>query len=350
MSRKSRQPDGFSYGITGTPTARELEHRIAALESGRHCVITPSGQAALMMTVMAFVRGGDHLLVSAASYGAIKTFANNWLARMGVEVEIYRPDIGAEIETLLRPTTRMICLEAPGTVTMEMPDITAIAEIARKRGVLTMMDNTWASPLGFKPLEQGVDFSVEAATKFLGGHSDLLMGSISMNDSGHYDVLRETQSIMGQQVSPDDCFLVMRGMETLKLRVQSQSQSTLQVAQWLAKQEHVAELLYPPLDSDPGHTRWKAHFKTNGCLFSMVLAPRPERAFHAFFDSLQHFVIGASWGGVHSLAAYYPAPLQKDRLFARTDQPVIRLSIGLEDTDLLMHDLQRALMAYAAQR
>ncbi|WP_238891867.1 cystathionine beta-lyase [Achromobacter insuavis] len=350
VNRKHRQPDGFSYGVTGTPTARLLEDRIAALEGGRHCVITPSGAAALMTVVMGFVRGGDHLLLSAACYGALKTFGEKWLAHMGVDVELYDPSIGAGIEALIRPATRMICIEAPGTVTMEMADVPAIAAAARRHGVLTMMDNTWASPLGFQPLAHGVDFSVEAATKFFGGHSDVLMGSISMNDAGHYAVLRETQSILGQQVSPDDCFLVLRGLETLALRLRAQSDATLRVAEWLQAQPQVERLLYPPLPSDPSHALWQRDFRTNGCLFSMVLAPAPEAAFNGFFDSLRHFAIGASWGGVHSLAAYYPAGLQAGRAFPATDRPIVRLSIGLEDVDTLKDDLRTALAAYQAQR
>lgn len=350
VNRKHRQPDGFSYGVTGTPTARLLEDRIAALEGGRHCVITPSGAAALMTVVMGFVRGGDHLLLSAACYGALKTFGEKWLAHMGVDVELYDPSIGAGIEALIRPATRMICIEAPGTVTMEMVDVPAIAAAARRHGVLTMMDNTWASPLGFQPLAHGVNFSVEAATKFFGGHSDVLMGSISMNDADHYAVLRETQSILGQQVSPDDCFLVLRGLETLALRLRAQSDATLRVAEWLQSQPQVERLLYPPLPSDPGHGLWKRDFRTNGCLFSMVLAPAPEAAFNGFFDSLRHFAIGASWGGVHSLAAYYPAGLQAGRAFPATDRPIVRLSIGLEDVDTLKDDLRGALAAYQAQR
>lgn len=350
VNRKHRQPDGFSYGVTGTPTARLLEDRIAALEGGRHCVITPSGAAALMTVVMGFVRGGDHLLLSAACYGALKTFGEKWLAHMGVDVELYDPSIGAGIEALIRPATRMICIEAPGTVTMEMADVPAIAAAARRHGVLTMMDNTWASPLGFQPLAHGVDFSVEAATKFFGGHSDVLMGSISMNDADHYAVLRETQSILGQQVSPDDCFLVLRGLETLALRLRAQSDATLRVAEWLQSQPQVERLLYPPLPSDPGHGLWQRDFRTNGCLFSMVLAPAPEAAFNGFFDSLRHFAIGASWGGVHSLAAYYPAGLQSGRAFPATDRPIVRLSIGLEEVDTLKDDLRGALAAYQAQR
>lgn len=350
VNRKHRQPDGFSYGVTGTPTARLLEDRIAALEGGRHCVITPSGAAALMTVVMGFVRGGDHLLLSAACYGALKTFGEKWLAHMGVDVELYDPSIGAGIEALIRPATRMICIEAPGTVTMEMADVPAIAAAARRHGVLTMMDNTWASPLGFQPLAHGVDFSVEAATKFFGGHSDVLMGSISMNDADHYAVLRETQSILGQQVSPDDCFLVLRGLETLALRLRAQSDATLRVAEWLQAQPQVERLLYPPLPSDPGHGLWQRDFRTSGCLFSMVLAPAPEAAFNGFFDSLRHFAIGASWGGVHSLAAYYPAGLQAGRAFPATDRPIVRLSIGLEEVDTLKDDLRGALAAYQAQR
>ncbi|AHC47409.1 cystathionine beta-lyase [Achromobacter xylosoxidans] len=350
VNRKHRQPDGFSYGVTGTPTARLLEDRIAALEGGRHCVITPSGAAALMTVVMGFVRGGDHLLLSAACYGALKTFGEKWLAHMGVDVELYDPSIGAGIEALIRPATRMICIEAPGTVTMEMADVPAIAAAARRHGVLTMMDNTWASPLGFQPLAHGVDFSVEAATKFFGGHSDVLMGSISMNDADHYAVLRETQSILGQQVSPDDCFLVLRGLETLALRLRAQSDATLRVAEWLQAQPQVERLLYPPLPSDPGHGLWQRDFRTNGCLFSMMLAPAPEAAFNGFFDSLRHFAIGASWGGVHSLAAYYPAGLQAGRAFPATDRPIVRLSIGLEEVDTLKDDLRGALAAYQAQR
>ncbi|MCD0503357.1 trans-sulfuration enzyme family protein, partial [Bordetella petrii] len=218
----------------------------------------------------------------------------------------------------------------------------------RRHGVLTMMDNTWASPLGFQPLAHGVDFSVEAATKFFGGHSDVLMGSISMNNAEHYAVLRETQSILGQQVSPEDCFLVLRGLETLELRVRAQSAATLDIARWLQAQPQVARMLYPPLEGDAGHALWKRDFKTNGCLFSMVLQPAPEAAFSGFFDTLRHFSIGASWGGVHSLAAYYPAPLQAGRVFPATDQPIVRLSIGLESPDILKADLGAALKAYSA--
>lgn len=347
VGRKSRQPDGYSYGITGTPTARLLERRIADLEGAQHCIVVPSGASALMTTLMAFVRGGDHILISDSCYGALKSFGRQWLAKMGIEVEFYPPTIDSAIEALIRPNTRMICIEAPGTVTMEMQDIDAITAIARRRGVLTMMDNTWATPVFFKPLEHGVDFAIEAATKFLGGHSDLLMGSIALNDCEHYAVLRETQSILGQSTSPEDCFLVQRGLDTLELRVREQGRKALNVARWLEQQPLVREVLFPALESNAGYSIWREQFTGNGCLMSMVLEPAEEEStFGAFFNALRHFPIGASWGGTHSLVAYYPASQQATRQYSPTDQPIIRLSIGLEDEALLRDDLQQALRAY----
>ncbi|MFS2222560.1 cystathionine beta-lyase [Pantoea sp. B65] len=346
INRKSRQPDGYSYGITGTPTSRQLERRVAELENARHCVVLPSGQAALMTAVMAFVRGGDHLLISDSCYGALKTFARKWLSQMGVEVEFYPPTIDAGIEALIRPNTRMICLEAPGTVTMEMQDVAAIVATAKKYGVKTMMDNTWASPLYYRPLDQGIDLSIEAATKMFGGHSDLLMGTISLNDADDYAILRETQSILGQNTSPEDCFLVLRGLDTFALRLQHQSASTREVAAWLAEQPQIEQVLFPVLESDPGHAIWKQQFSGNGCLFSFIFKPAAEGAISAFFNALQHFPIGASWGGTHSLIAYYPASQQQARAFTPTQEAIIRISIGLEDADLLIADLQQALEAW----
>lgn len=350
-ARRQRQPDGFSYGVTGTPTARLLEDRIAELENGKHCIVTPSGAAALMTAVMAYVRAGDHLLLSAACYSTLMSLADRWLSKLGVAVEYFSPLAGgADIEALIRPNTRMICLESPGSLTMEMSDVPAIAQIARKHGVLTMMDNTWASPLSFRPLDHGVDFSVEAVTKFFSGHSDVLMGSITTNDPAHYTVLRDAQSILGQQVSPDDCFLVLRGLETYPLRLRTQSEASYRIATWLASQPLVERVWYPPLPSDPGHALWKRDYHHAGCLFSLQLAPADESAYHAFFDALTHFSIGASWGGVHSLAAFYPADMQRTRDYPATDQALIRLSIGLEDSALLQADLDAALTAFGARR
>lgn len=350
INRKSRQPDGYSYGITGTPTARLLEQEIAGLEGARHCAVTPSGQAALCLAVMAFVRGGDHLLISAASYGALKTYADKWLARLGVEVEYYPADISGEITDYIRPNTKMICLEAPGTVTMEMADIPAITAAAARQGVMTMMDNTWASPLGFRPLEHGVDLCVEAATKFFGGHSDLLLGAVATNNFEYFSQLRETQSIMGLQTSPDDCFLVLRGLETFELRYRRQSENALAIASWLQKQSAVREVLFPCLPGDQGYEIWKRDFAAGGCLFSFTLQQDNEQAYSAFFGALEHLALGASWGGVHGLIAFYPAQMQRERVFPRTDRAIIRLSAGLEDPALIIQDLQAALRAYDEAR
>ncbi|MGY2289536.1 cystathionine beta-lyase [Pseudomonas sp. SDO528_S397] len=345
-ARKKRQPDGYSYGITGTPTARGLERRIADLEHARHCVVTSSGQAALVAVIMGVVRAGDHLLVSDSAYGGLKAFASGWLAGLGVDVQFYPPTVDAQIEALIKPNTKMICIEAPGTITMEMQDVDAIVEVARRHSVLTMMDNTWASPLFFRPLDHGIDFSVEAATKWFGGHSDVLMGAISLNNFAHYEVLRQTQSTLGLAVSPEDCFLVQRGLDTYPLRLHQQSSHALKVARWLESHPQVTQVLFPALESHPGHAVWKAQFKGSGCLFSFILKPAPEQAFGAFFNALEHFPIGASWGGTHSLVAYYPATQQQARAHCFTDQPILRISIGLEDPDVLIADLDNALRQY----
>ncbi|WP_109481319.1 cystathionine beta-lyase [Paraburkholderia sp. C35] len=349
VGRKSRQPDGYSYGLTGTPTNRELETRIADLEGARHCVVVSSGQAALIASVLPFVKAGDHVLISDASYGGLKAFAHDWLARLGVQIGVYPADIGSQIVEWVQPNTRMICIESPGTISMEMPDVRAIVAVARARKILTMMDNTWASPLAFRPLEHGIDMSVEAATKFFGGHSDLLMGAVSTNDFALYEQLREAQATIGLAASADDCFLALRGLETFRLRFEQQSRDTLQVAHWLERHPGVDRVLFAPLESHPGHAIWKRDFSGSGCLFSFILKPGPEDAIAALFNSLKTFSIGASWGGTRSLIAFYPASIQRARKFPPTDQAIIRVSIGLEDVESLIADLDHGLTQYAAQ-
>ena len=345
-NRKSRQPDGYSYGLTGNPTSRELERRIAALENGNHCVVVPSGQSALMTTVMGFVRAGDHILISDSCYGALKTFGRKWLASMGVEVEFYAPTAGSDIEALVRPNTKFICMESPGTVTMEIQDVDGIVEVARRHSIRTMIDNTWASPLFFKPLDHGVDFCIESATKMFGGHSDLLLGAIIMNNHDDYAVLRETQSILGQNTSPEDCYLVLRGLETFELRMRHQCASTLKVVRWLSAQPQVDQIFFPALESDPGYALWKKNYTGSGCLFSFTFKKESDEAVSAFFNALKVFPIGASWGGTHSLIAYYPAAQQQARLFTPTRNAIVRVAVGLQDPDLLIKDLAGALEAW----
>lgn len=344
--RKENLFDGYTYGTTGTPTSRELEARIAALEGGGHCVVVPSGQAALCLTVLAFAKAGDHVLIADCAYGPLKNFAREWMQGLGVECTFYPPSIGAGIADLITPRTRLVTMESPGSVTMEMQDVPAIAAAARKAGAISIADNTWATPLGFRPLDCGVDIVVEAASKQFGGHSDVLLGAITTRDRALYERLRRSQSVIGLPVSPDDCFLVLRGLETLALRVEAQGRAALKIAGFLAQQPEVAEVFYPPLPGARGHELWMRDFKARGCVMSFALAASVgQSAVEAFFAALEVFAIGASWGSVHSLAGYYPAAEQSSRTHAITESAVVRLSIGLEGDERLQADLEKAFAA-----
>lgn len=345
VDRKARIPDGYTYGVTGTPTHRQLEARIAALDKARHCLVVPSGQAAVSLVMLTLLKAGDHLLMSDASYGPAHDFAAR-LMHLGVEVERYDPCGGADIATAIRPNTRLIWLESPGTVTMEVQDVPAIVAQAKARGVLTAIDNSWASPLYYSPLSQGVDLCIHACSKHMGGHSDLLMGSISSNDVALHSALRTLQSCMGQAVSADDCFLVQRGLDTMALRLEAQSAKALRIAEFLQTHPMLREVLHPALASFHTHPLWRSQFTGSGSLFSLVLQDAPLDAFRAFFNALQHIAIGASYGGMHSLAAFYPAQHQASRRFSTVKAPVIRLAIGLEDEALLMDELGRSLARF----
>jgi len=347
--RKENLYDGYTYGTTGTPTSRELEVRIGELEGGKHCVVVPSGQAALCLVLLAFARAGDHVLIADSAYGPLKTFARDWMRGLGVECCFYPPAIGGEISKLITPNTRLVMMESPGSVTMEMQDVPAIAAAARNAGAISVVDNTWGTPLAFRPLSCGVDLVVEAASKQFGGHSDVLLGAITTNERMLYEKLRRSQSVIGLPVSPDDCFLVLRGLETLAVRVEAQGRAAMEVAAWLAQQREVAEVFYPPLPQSGGHELWKRDFRESGCVMAFALAPRvDDEAMAAFFNALEVFTIGASWGSVHSLAGYYPAAEQAARLHPATQSAVVRLSIGLEGHEAQIADLQRAFAACRA--
>lgn len=345
VNRRTRLPDGFSYGTTGTPTQRALETRIAELDGAAHCVVFPSGQAAICSALLALLKKGDHLLMTDAAYGLAKSFAVERLQALGIEVEFYPPRIGADIERLVRPNTRLIWLESPGTVTMEVEDVPAITAVARARGVLTAIDNTWASPLGFAALAHGVDLCIHACTKYMGGHSDVLMGSIATNDEGLYKSLRGLQSQMGLAVSPEDCFLVARGLDTMQVRMERQATSAQLIAERLAAHRLVRRMLFPALPGAPDHALWARDFKQSGCVLSLQLLDGPYDAYRALFGNLKLFSIGASWGGVRSIAAFYPAEELAKRNFCDVQGPVIRLSIGLDDPQALLDELQGALRA-----
>jgi cysteine-S-conjugate beta-lyase len=346
VARRQRLPDGFSYGTTGTPTQRLLEGRIAALDKATHCVVLPSGIAAICATLLTFLKAGDHLLMTDAAYGQAKTFALERLAAFGVDVEFYPPRIGAGIARLMRPNTRLVWMESPGTVTMELDDVPAMAAVAKAHGVLTAIDNTWASPLGFSPLEHGVDLCIHACTKYMGGHSDVMMGSVSTNDSGLYKSLRGLQSMMGLAVSAEDCFLVSRGLDTLQVRLERQSASARMIAEQLARHPLVRQVLFPALSTAPDHALWARDFSLSGCLMSLQLADAPYAAHRAFFSELKLFSIGASWGGVRSIASFYQAEELDKRQHCEIRGPVMRVSIGLEAPQDLLDELLGALRTF----
>ncbi|WP_295851522.1 PLP-dependent aspartate aminotransferase family protein [uncultured Xylophilus sp.] len=342
-TRKERLFDGYTYGVTGTPTTRVLEDRVAELEGARHCIALPSGQAALCLVALSLLSAGDHMLVADSAYGPLRTFARDYLQRFGITCETFDPEAGSAIAQRLKPHTKAIFLESPGSITMEMQDIPAIVQAARAAGVRTVLDNSWASPLGFRAVPAGVDVVVEAASKLFGGHSDLLLGTVATDDRGLYESFRTTQSVLGQAVSAEDCFLALRGMETLELRYRHQCAAALQVAHALAGHDLVQDVLFPPRPGDRGHARWSASFTVGGCVLSFVPRLPSEAAVHRFFDALQVFRIGASWGGTHSLAAYYPAAEQARRQHCRIDSGIVRLSVGVEPTEDLIADLDQAL-------
>lgn len=347
VARKARTPDGYTYGITGTPTHRQLEARIAELDGAEHCMLVPSGQAAISISMLAFLKAGDHLLITDSAYGPAHDFSTH-LAGLGVQVERYDPSIGGGIAQLIRPTTKMIWMESPGSMSMEIQDVAAIAAVARSKSILTAIDNTWATPLYFSPLELGVDLCIHACSKYMGGHADLLMGSVSTNDRALYVQLRALQSSSGMSVSADDCFLVQRGLDTMPLRVQKQEESALFIAKQLQHHDLVAQVLHPALDSFPTHELWKSQFTGSGSLFSIVLRSDEVDAYRRMFKAFQHIMIGASYGSPQTLAAFYPAELQATRRFPSVTAPIIRLAVGLEDSTVLLNDLDRALGCFAA--
>src|SRR5215471_1350714 len=280
----------FQYGRHGTPTTRALQDVLMALE-GPQCAgvgLAPSGLAAISTTLLAVARAGDHILVCDNAYRPTRNFCNGMLARYGVETTYYDPMIGAGIDKLFKPNTRALLVEAPGSQSFEMPDIRAIAEIAHARGALVIDDNTWATPLFHRSLEQGVDISMQAATKYIGGHSDIMFGTISANATT-WPLVSEAIRLLGVCAGPDDVFLALRGMRTLAVRLAQHYRSGLEMARWLATRPEVVKVLHPALESDPGHAIWKRDFTGASGLFSIVLKPKPQAAVDALLDSLKLF-------------------------------------------------------------
>lgn len=339
----------YQYGRRGTPTTEALEAALQELE-GPQCAgvaLLPSGLAAISTAFLAVVRAGDHILVTDSAYGPTRNFCEQILTRLGVATTYYDPLIGAGISALFRPNTRAVYLESPGSLSFEMQDVPAIAAVAHANGALVLMDNTWATPLYFQPLNHGVDLAIQAGTKYIGGHSDLMLGTVSAT-SATLTALKDTVRLSGQCVGPDDVYLGLRGLRTLAVRLERHFASGLAIARWLEQRPEVLRLLHPAMGSHPGHAIWKRDF-TGACgLFSMVLKPAPQKAVYAFLDTLELFGIGASWGGYESLAIPFDCAPIRTATRWQPGGPTVRFHIGLEAVDDLIADLERGFTALAA--
>jgi cystathionine beta-lyase len=339
----------FHYGRHGTPTTRALQDALIALE-GPNCAgvgLAPSGLAAISTTLLAVLKAGDHLLVCDNSYRPTRNFSNGVLARYGVETTYYDPLIGAGIAGLFKPNTKAVVVEAPGSQSFEMPDIPAIAAVAHDKGALVIDDNTWATPLFHRSLDQGVDISMQAATKYIGGHSDIMFGTISANAKA-WPLIAETIRLLGVCAGPDDVFLALRGLRTLSVRLEQHQRSALEMARWLATRPEVAKVLHPGLESDPGHAIWKRDFTGASGLFSIVLKPAPQKAVDALLDTVRLFGMGYSWGGFESLIISFDCSDYRTATKWSPGGPTLRLHIGLEHVDDLKADLERGFAALNA--
>ncbi len=339
--------DRLYYGRRGTPTVWALADALTQMEPGAEgTLLYPSGVAANSAGLLALLSPGDHLLMVDSAYEPTRAFCNGMLARMGIETTYYDPRVGAGIAELIRPETKLIFLESPGSLTFEVQDIPAIVAEARARGVLTMLDNTWATPLLFPAIAHGIDVTMMSLTKYVGGHSDAMMGSLTATKAV-WPRLRQAAYQLGQAVSPDDCALMLRGLRTLDVRMQRHGESGLAVANWLAERAEVGRVLHPALASDPGHAIWSRDFSGTSGLFGFTLKGVDERARTRFIDALVHFGIGFSWGGYESLIVPSdPASIRTATGWTDSD-PLVRLSIGLEDPADLIADLERGFAAMA---
>ena len=332
--------NGYSYGLYGTPTSLELAARIADIEGAEETFIVPGGQAAIALIYLSFCQAGSHALVPFSAYGPNKAMAEGLMYGLNIEVEPYDPLVGADINALIRSNTSLIWCESPGSVTMEIQDVPAIVEAAHASGVHVALDNTYAAGVMFDAFAHGVDISMQALTKYVGGHSDLLLGSVSTRDAAGVEKLGPIYQQLGLAVSPDDCSLALRGLQTLALRLDMLEKSALTIAHWLAEQPLVDRVLHPAMASCPGHDLWVRDFSGSTSVFSFVFDNHIDaKQVINFINNLQIFRIGMSWGGVNSLAVVYPDLIRPTQDFAGR---IVRLNIGLEDVDDLISDLEQA--------
>ena len=330
----------YTYGRRGNPTVEGLETALTAIEGGAGAVLTPSGLSAVSVALLSVLGAGDHLLMTDSAYLPTRQFCNSVLRRYGVETTYYDPLVGAGIADLLRPTTRAVFLESPGSQSFEMQDVPAIVAALRGTDVVTLIDNTWATPLFFRPHDHGVDVSIQAGTKYLSGHSDLNIGTISAN-AATFARVKQTHGDLGITVAPEDAFLGARGLRTLAVRLARHQESAFIVARWLAARPEVLRVLHPGLPEHPGHDIWKRDFAGASGLFSMILKPLSKAAADAFLDSLALFGLGYSWGGYESLAIPFDCRAYRTATRWEPGGPGIRINVGLEDPADLIADLEQ---------
>jgi cysteine-S-conjugate beta-lyase len=339
----------FQYGRHGTPTTKALQQAMMAIE-GPHCAgvgLAPSGLSAISTALLAVLKAGDHLMVCDNAYRPTRSFCDGLLAHYGIETTYFDPLIGAGIAGLFRPNTRAVVVEAPGSQSFEMPDIPAIAGVAHARDALVIDDNTWATPLYHRSLDQGVDISIQAATKYIGGHSDIMFGTIAANAKA-WPLISEAIRLLGICAGPDDVFLALRGLRTLSVRLAQHQKSGLDIARWLAKRPEVVKVLHPALESDPGHAIWKRDFTGASGLFSIVLKPASQKAVDALLDTVKLFGMGYSWGGFESLVIPFDCAAYRTASKWAPGGPALRLHVGLENVEDLKADLERGFEAFNA--
>ena len=339
-----RNKQGYTYGLHGTPTTFTLEARLAAIEGGTHCLLAPSGLAAISMILLALLKSGDDVLLPDNVYNPTRELGR-WLANdFGVSVRFYDPLVGAGIADLIQPNTKLIWTEAPGSVSMEVPDLPAISAAAKAKaqGILVALDNTWAAGLALRGFDVGADIVMQALTKYQSGGSDVLMGAVITRDTAINDRIAASHMRLGMGVGADDAYLVLRGLETMKLRFDAHDASARKVAAWLKSRPEIARVLHPAFEDCPGHDVWKRDFTGAGGLFSVIFDARyAGEQVDRFVEALELFGIGYSWGGTHSLAV--PYRMQGMRRNWPDTGPLVRFNIGLEGTDDLIADIEQAL-------
>jgi cystathionine beta-lyase len=339
---EARRHPGLTYGLHGLPTITDFQTAMAELEGGHAALAVPSGLTATTLPLLALCKPGDQVLVTDAVYGPTRRFCDLHLTRLGIAVDYYDPLRGAGISEAMRSNTRLVFLESPGSLTFEVQDVPAICDVARARGAFTVLDNTWATPLNFRAFDHGVDVAVHAATKYIGGHSDVLLGAVVANEAAYAPLFR-LWTDMGVSASSDDCFLGLRGLRTLAARLDRQQASALRIATWLREQPQVKEVLYPALPGARGHELWKRDFRGASSLFGVILQPVAQERVNAMLDGMGIFAMGWSWGGFESLMI----PTFPERVRSVTKWvpggPCLRLAVGLEDADDLIEDLAAGL-------